>query len=155
MGSLPTLCGEMEQRLRTRKKDERTERQERRGTSLQGQRSRREESDKGVIPKEGRRLRAGEETETQLRAEVGRDLHPTLNNGLCSLEPGEHQACVGGESTGVWLSRNCIKESWEKRLGSRQITKLAGEDEANMNLRVKVFVTNMLTREDAFALPTF
>lgn len=95
----------------------RTERQERRGTSRQGQRSRREESDKGVIRKEGRRLRAGEETETQLRAGVGRDLHPTLSNGLCSLEPGEDKACVGGETTGVWLSRNCAPRSHGRRGG--------------------------------------
>lgn len=77
---------------------------------------RQEESDKGVIPKEGRQLSAGEENEAQLMAEVGRVLHPTLSNGLCRLEPGEDKVCVGEQSTGVWLSRNCASgsQSWQK-----------------------------------------
>lgn len=130
--------------LGPRKKDEKTERQESRGTSLHGEwggggaAERWEEPDKGVTPKEGGWFRAGEEPDMELRAEVGGDFRLTVEQWLMQFRAWRRQeVCWWREHRSLVEQKLCIRESWGERLGSRCIIKLAGEDEANMNFWAK------------------
>lgn len=79
-----------------------------------------EESNKGVISKEGRWFRAGEEPVMELRAEVGGDLRPTVGQWLMQFRAWRRQeVCWWREYRSLVERKLCIRESWVKRLGSR------------------------------------